>query len=95
MLHDYGAEVIKVEQPGTGDSGRGARGRDGFQHYAEAMNRGKKSIEIDLRNKDSREILERLVKWADVVAENFKPGVMDRLGYGYEFCKQVSCKAIS
>ena len=75
MLKDYGASVVKIEQPGLGDSGRGARGRDGFQHYAEGLNRGKMSIELDLRNPKAKTVMERLVMWADVVVENFKPGV--------------------
>ncbi|MFQ5879828.1 MAG: CaiB/BaiF CoA transferase family protein [Dehalococcoidia bacterium] len=85
MLSDMGAEVIKVEQPGCGDPGRriGLRA-DGFSTYFEANDRGKKSITLDLRQPQAREIVYKLVEAVDVVTENFRPGVMERLGLGYE-----------
>ncbi|MBM3138980.1 MAG: CoA transferase [Chloroflexi bacterium] len=84
LLSDMGAEVIKVEEPG-GEPGRATGlGRDGFSAYFEAHNRGKKSIVLDLRRAEAREVVRRLVPAVDVVVENFRPGVMERwrLGYG-------------
>ena len=84
FLSDLGAEVVKVEEPG-GEPGR-ANGRqpDGFSAYFEAHNRGKKSMTLDLRLEPAREVVRRLVPSFDVVVENFRPGVMERWGLGYE-----------
>ena len=84
MLAELGAEVLKVEPPG-GDPGRMlSRFEDGFSSYFEALNRGKKSIVVNLRQPAGREVIFRLAKQVDVLAENFRPGVMDRLGVGYQ-----------
>jgi crotonobetainyl-CoA:carnitine CoA-transferase CaiB-like acyl-CoA transferase len=84
MLAEMGAEVLKVEPPG-GDPGRQlSRFEDGFSSYFEVLNRGKKSIVVDLRQSGGKEVIFRLAKQVDVVAENFRPGVMERLGVGYE-----------
>lgn len=91
LLGDLGAEVIKVERPGTGDDTRGwgppfaqAAGDgagDGVEStYFLSVNRGKRSVAIDLKDPGEREFVEALVRWADVLVENFRPGVMDRLG---------------
>jgi crotonobetainyl-CoA:carnitine CoA-transferase CaiB-like acyl-CoA transferase len=95
MLADMGAEVIKLEHRVGGDLGR-ALGRqpDGFCAYFEAHNRGKKSVSIDLKRPEAREIVDRLVEGADVVVHNFRPGVMDRLGFGYERLKGVNPRII-
>ncbi len=77
-LANFGAEVIKVEQPGVGDYARNTPA------LFEATNRGKKSVEIDLKNPDGRAAFLRLADRADVVVESFRPGVMDRLGCGFE-----------
>ena len=84
MLSDMGAEVIKVEEPG-GEPGR-ASGRqpDGFSAYFEAHNRGKKSLVLNMRKPEAREIVRRLIPGCDVVVENYRPGVMERWGLGYE-----------
>ena len=94
MLGDLGARVIKVETPGTGDDTRGwgppfvdpAPGPDGApgereSTYFLSCNRNKESITLDLKADDGREVLERLVERADVLLENFRPGVLDRLGF--------------
>ena len=83
MLADMGARVIKVEKFGTGDDTR-AFGPfvDGESAYFMCFNRGKESIVLDIKSPRDRELLERLLDEADVVVENFRPGVMDRLGYG-------------
>ncbi|QOR70551.1 CoA transferase [Ruania alkalisoli] len=87
-LADLGARVIKIERPGTGDIGRGlafAGARAGSDTVSfHAMNRGKESLAADLKNPDDLAIVRRLVEQADVVVENFRPGVMERLGLDYE-----------
>ena len=83
MLAELGAEVLKVEPPG-GDPGRLlSRYEDGFSSYFEALNRGKQSLVVDLRQPGGAAVICRLAEQVDVVAENFRPGVMDRLGVGY------------
>lgn len=87
LLADMGAEVLKVEPPG-GESGR-ANGLtpDGFSSYFEGHNRGKKSITLDLKQPDAIAVVRRLIPTCDVITENFRPGVMERLGIGYEDAK--------
>jgi crotonobetainyl-CoA:carnitine CoA-transferase CaiB-like acyl-CoA transferase len=83
FLGDLGAEILKVEPPGTGDETRGfAPFIGGESHYFVGLNRGKQSLVLDLRQPEGAEILRGLVATADVVIENFRPGVMDRLGLG-------------
>jgi CoA:oxalate CoA-transferase len=90
MLRDMGALVIKVEQPGDGDEARHflplAPGGDSA--YFAAVNRGKKSIALDLKADADRAVFERLLARADVLVENFRPGVLAKLGYGYEAIAQ-------
>ncbi len=84
LLADMGAEVIKVEPPG-GEMGRATGLQpDGFSSYFEGHNRGKKGITLDLRSPGAVDIVKRLVETCDVVVENFRPGVMERLGLGYD-----------
>lgn len=85
MLADLGARVIKIEKFGTGDDTR-AFGPfvDGESAYFMCFNRGKESIVLDIKSPRDRALLERLLDESDVVVENFRPGVMDRLGYGAE-----------
>lgn len=89
MLGDLGAEVIKIEQPGKGDDSRAFappyQGEEAA--YFLSVNRNKKSITLDLKGAAGREVLGRLIDSADVLVENFRPGVMDRLGFGYEAVK--------
>jgi crotonobetainyl-CoA:carnitine CoA-transferase CaiB-like acyl-CoA transferase len=84
-LADQGAEVIKIEDPGRGDYARldMAVGVS-MSHIFHAINRGKKSVILDLREDEGREALLSLVDTADVLVESFRPGVMDRLGIGHE-----------
>jgi crotonobetainyl-CoA:carnitine CoA-transferase CaiB-like acyl-CoA transferase len=85
MLADHGAEVIKVEPPGEGDPTRHLGPRDGGETvYFRNLNRGKKSVVVDLKNPQDREALLGLCDAADVFVESFRPGVVDRLGVGYE-----------
>ena len=83
MLSDMGAEIIKVEKPGDGDPGRSLGiAEDGFCSYFESLNRGKKSITLNLYQPGAREIMFKLIEKADVLTENFRPGFLDKLGYG-------------
>ena len=85
MLADMGAEVLKVELPGDGDPGRSiGRLPDGFSAYFEALNRGKRSVTLDLRSAEGRAVIRKLVPEVDVMVENFRPGVMDGFGLGYD-----------
>jgi len=84
LLGDLGADVVKVEAP-AGDTVRGqGDGRDGFSWYFAGFNRNKRSIVLDLKTELGREALTRLIQGADVLIENFRPGVMERLGFGPE-----------
>ena len=86
-LADMGADVIKVEPPGGAFERHWSGGEsyvDGVSAFLMCANRNKRSIAVDLKKSDARDIMDRLVDWADVVVENFRPGVMDRLGLGYE-----------
>ena len=85
QLADYGAEVIKIEQPGSGDPTRqwGPPWLGDESAYFLCANRNKKSVTLDLKNPAGLELLLRLVDSADVLIENFKPGTAERLGLGY------------
>jgi crotonobetainyl-CoA:carnitine CoA-transferase CaiB-like acyl-CoA transferase len=84
-MADHGAEVIKVESPGEGDPGRHIGLSDGPSTvFFRNLNRGKKSIVVDLKNPGDRDQLLALCKTADVFVESFRPGTVDRLGVGYE-----------
>src|SRR5438094_2756627 len=91
MLADFGADVIKIEEPGSGDYGRFMPPQlaGGMSLYFVAMNRNKRSMTLNLKSAEGREIFLRLVRQADVVLESFRPGVMERLGLGYEQLKEV------
>lgn len=86
VLADLGARVVKVEQPGKGDDSRhiGPFSPAGQSAYFSSINRGKQSIALDLKAPADREIFEALLDRADVVVENYRPGVMAKLGYGWE-----------
>ncbi len=89
LLCDMGAEVWKVEPPG-GEQGRAnGLGPDGFSSYFEGHNRGKKSITLDLRVPEAIQVVKRLAPLCDVVVENFRPGVMEAMGIGYEDLKAL------
>lgn len=95
LLADLGARVIKVENPKSGDDSR-AYGPfiNGKSGYFIAQNRGKESIALDLKNPDDQAILHRLLKRADVLVENFRPGTMARLGLGPDALKALYPKLI-
>ncbi len=80
LLGDLGCEVIKVELPGTGDP---ARGREGYSPVFRVLNRNKKSLTLNLRELDAREILKRLLERSDVLIESFRPGTRKAMGLDY------------
>ncbi len=84
VLADMGAEVIKIEQPGTGDDSR-AFGPylNGESAYFMSLNRNKQSLTINLKTREGINIIKKLVEQVDVVVENFRPGTMEKLGIGY------------
>ncbi len=88
QLAQLGAEVIKIEQPDVGDITRGPPPGDRSPSFI-TCNLGKKSITLDLKSADATEIVHKLVRRADVVVENFKPGVMQRLGFDYDSLKAI------
>ncbi|MBB5686776.1 CaiB/BaiF CoA transferase family protein [Sphingobium boeckii] len=94
-LADLGAEIIKVEPPGTGDETRTFPPfRDGESHYFLGNNRGKKSIVIDLKTEAGVALARDLVEKCDILIENYRPGVMDRLGLGYEALSAINPRLI-
>ena len=90
LLGDQGADVIKVESPGVGDLVRrlGAP-RDGITASFATINRNKRSIVLDLKQDPDMDTLKKLVETADVFVQNFRPGVVDRMGIGYEALKKI------
>jgi formyl-CoA transferase len=92
MLGDLGAEVIKVEQPGSGDESRGWGPPfvEGESSYFMTINRNKRSMTLNLKHDDGLEILRKLVRRADVLVENFRPGTMERLGLAYEVARELN-----
>jgi crotonobetainyl-CoA:carnitine CoA-transferase CaiB-like acyl-CoA transferase len=88
-LADHGAEVIKIEQPGEGDPGRHIGLADGGATvFFRNLNRGKKSVVLDLKAPDDKELLLKLAETADVLVETFRPGVAARLGFGADVVRQ-------
>ncbi len=95
MLADMGADVLKVEMPGNGDPGRQLGvGPDGFCSYFEGLNRGKRSMTLDLRAEGALELVHKLVAEADVLTENFRPGYLDSIGMGYEAMRKINPQLI-
>jgi crotonobetainyl-CoA:carnitine CoA-transferase CaiB-like acyl-CoA transferase len=95
LLADLGAEVVKVEMPGTGDVFRLWDGDfTKIRPYFAAYNRGKRSVTLDVRTDEGRDAFLRLVAGADVLVENFRPGVMDRFGLGYEAVREVAPEVV-
>ncbi|MDB6162240.1 MAG: CoA transferase [Gammaproteobacteria bacterium] len=94
-LADLGAEVIKIEPPGTGDETRSFPPfRAGESHYFLSINRGKKSIVVDLKTAAGVALVKDLAAKCDVLVENYRPGVMDRLGLGYEALSAINPRLI-
>jgi formyl-CoA transferase len=96
LLGDYGAEVIKVERPGAGDLSRNSISDQAGQDNPIflSINRNKRSLSIDTRGEEGKEVIRRLVREADVVVSNFRAGVMERLGFGYEQLREINPRLI-
>nr|WP_319383649.1 CoA transferase [uncultured Roseibium sp.] len=98
MLGDFGADVIKIERPGAGDLSRGFYGERTEEALNNAvfasLNRNKRSIEIDTKSETGRQQVLDLVKTADIVVDNFRAGVMDRLGFGYDALSKLNPRII-
>lgn len=95
MLADFGAEVIKVERIGSGEIGREQTPRhEGMSCHWAANNRNKISISVDLKHPEGMHIIQRLAERADIVASNFRPGVMERLGLGYDELSKANRRVI-
>jgi len=91
LLGDMGAEIIKVEEPGAGDYMRQFKPLvDGTGVFFLAVNRNKKSVTLNLKKEQGREILRAMIKKADVLLESFRPGVMDRLSLGYDKVREIN-----
>ena len=90
QLADLGADVWKIEQPG-GDPGRTLGNHEGgYSSYFESLNRGKRSLCLDLRQPEGAQVVRRLAARVDILVENFRPGTMERLGIGYEELRQIN-----
>ena len=94
LLADVGAEVIKIEPPEGDDMRLRTPVRDGHSAYFGQLNAGKKSLALDLKNAEAIALVRRLVAEADILVENFRPGVMDRLGLGYEALREINPRLI-
>lgn len=95
LLAEAGAEVIKIERPGSGDEMRSYQPKFGPSSVNFALlNRGKRSVAIDLKAPDAVARLRPLIERADIVVEQFRPGVMDRLGFGYEALAAVNPRIV-
>jgi crotonobetainyl-CoA:carnitine CoA-transferase CaiB-like acyl-CoA transferase len=95
QLADLGARVIKVERPGHGDDSRSyGPFADGRSTYFARINRGKESIALDLKSPADRALLERLADRADVLMENFRPGVLDRLGFSQQQLAEINPRLV-
>jgi crotonobetainyl-CoA:carnitine CoA-transferase CaiB-like acyl-CoA transferase len=95
ILGDQGADVIKVEPPGTGDHVRSLGNRSGGMSSSLLnTNRSKRSVTIDLKSPAGLALMKRLIKTADVFVQNFRPGVAERLGLGYEALREIAPKLV-
>ena len=95
ILSDLGAEVIKFERPLVGDTSRySPPGKDGASSYFVSLNRGKKSVLLDLKDSRQKSAFLEVVKKADILLENYKPGTMDKFGVGYEVLKQLNPRLV-
>lgn len=94
LLADVGAEVIKIEPPEGDDMRLRTPLRDGHSAYFGQLNAGKRSLALDLKSADAIKLVHELVKETDILVENFRPGVMDRLGLGYEALRAINPRLI-
>jgi formyl-CoA transferase len=95
LLADFGAEVVKVEAPGVGDPMREwGQKADGMGLWWPVIGRNKKSVEIDLRQKEGQELVRRLVAQSDILLENFRPGTLEKWGLGYDALSAINPRLI-
>ncbi|MFT9846329.1 CaiB/BaiF CoA transferase family protein [Aneurinibacillus sp. REN35] len=95
VLGDLGAEIIKIETPDGGDDARGfGPFLNGESVYFISINRNKKSIALNLKKEEGKDVFRKMVKEADVVLENYRPGTMEKLGLGYEALKEINPRII-
>jgi CoA:oxalate CoA-transferase len=95
LLADLGADVLKVEMPGIGDDSRHfGPFKNERSLYFVSINRGKRSMTLNLKTNEGKEILRSLVREHDILVENFRPGVMEKLGLGYEALREINPRLI-
>jgi crotonobetainyl-CoA:carnitine CoA-transferase CaiB-like acyl-CoA transferase len=95
LMADLGAEVIKIEVPQVGDNSRGSTVMPGFPStYFETNNRGVKSVTLNLKAEEGREILRKLVAKADIFGQNFRPGAAEKNGFGYDELRKVNPRLV-
>jgi crotonobetainyl-CoA:carnitine CoA-transferase CaiB-like acyl-CoA transferase len=95
LMADLGAEVIKIEVPEIGDNSRGSTVLPGFPStYFETNNRGVKSLTLNLKTEEGRDILKKLVARADMFGQNFRPGAAEKNGFGYDELRRVNPKLV-
>jgi crotonobetainyl-CoA:carnitine CoA-transferase CaiB-like acyl-CoA transferase len=96
FLADMGAEVIKIEEPGAGDPVRQqGEAVNGYSLYFATFNRNKRSMTLNLRSEEGKEVLRQLLRGADVVVNNYRPGVMDKMGFGRDALRALKPDIIS
>jgi crotonobetainyl-CoA:carnitine CoA-transferase CaiB-like acyl-CoA transferase len=94
LLADLGAEIVKIEAPGVGDGIRALSFGTGFNAAHTALNRGKRSVVLDLRRPEGADVLRRLVADADVLVESHKPGALDAAGLGYDAMREINPRLV-
>jgi crotonobetainyl-CoA:carnitine CoA-transferase CaiB-like acyl-CoA transferase len=95
LMADLGAEIIKIEVPGVGDNSRGSTVLPGMPStYFETNNRGVKSVTLNLKTEEGREILRKLVANADIFGQNFRPGAAEKNGFGYDELRRVNPRLV-
>jgi crotonobetainyl-CoA:carnitine CoA-transferase CaiB-like acyl-CoA transferase len=95
LMADLGAEVIKIEVPEIGDNSRGSTVMPGFPStYFETNNRGVKSVTLNLKTPEGRQVLHRLVAGAEIFGQNFRPGAAEKNGFGYEELRRVNPRLV-
>jgi crotonobetainyl-CoA:carnitine CoA-transferase CaiB-like acyl-CoA transferase len=95
LMADLGAEIVKIEVPGIGDNSRGSTVLPGMgSTYFETNNRGVKSVTLNLKEQEGRDILKKLVAEADIFGQNFRPGAAEKNGFGYDELKKINPRLV-
>ncbi|MBE2224827.1 MAG: CoA transferase, partial [Anaerolineae bacterium] len=91
ILADLGADVIKIEMPGTGDDARAYPPHvNGESAYFMSLNRNKRGMTLNLKSEAGKEVFRDMVRKADILVENFRPGTMEKLGLAYETLREIN-----